>query len=1108
MCLQPRHETHHSRCGAWTLTLSRSSSSTSALRFRTSPVQGTTNCLMQHEYHHVPVTALARSSRATLLAGEGNYICVYDSSRSALITQAKVFEQQALHGIVLGDDDDDRGLVYGGWLIRLLWVGKDADSNIIITLGGLLSANDWILDAALSPLSKSAAVITAHNALWVIRQTDEDECSAPVDRIERVVPGSNCILYSAHVKWLSASHCLIASGTAFGDVILWSTYLMENRKAGLVSTQTHFTFSAHNGSVFGVQISHLSTLPGSVTDKKRMLATCSDDRHIKLWDVSDLTQQSPTLMEVQRDTGFGSQPDEAGVAPRCLTQVMGHVSRIWCVHFAPSGPDEILDKVYSFGEDASVIKWQIKPNSAGSQLPYVLEKSLITNAHHGKNIWATVLDQSGALVTGGADGTIVVSSCIQPEHEREIPQLLLQRDDLENDRIKAYSFVAPDAILASTEQGALVLIDLSASQTESLSHISEPIPALKGYSIIASTENLAFVAGTDGSVYIYNHEKRSLATIAEIPRKAIALLLCRLDPDKLALLVVSVGGNIGRLFFIDRECKVTSELSIELPTSFVVTSFACRELETSTYVFLGSRSGSLAVYNVDSSATTALVTALDRRNLVHGKEAITALQCVSSDKNKLKTWIFSTGRDGTLAIHFFDTSGGEYDLLLTQQLTLPFGPNIEGLHLSPAGSIWAWGFKSTQFIVYDVVDQRQVMSVECGGAHRTWAFHPKAEGGIYVWTKASKVLHTRQNELPYTMLNGGGHGREIKSVAVFSPAEGRQIIATGAEDTDIKLFRLVDGRFKCLQTLRKHNTGIQHLQFSTDGRHLFSSGGFEEFFVWKITPDLPYVDMGVVCEAKHPRSGTSDLRITGFEAQRWSEEELVISMAYSDSTVKIWRYGSSAWECIASAEYATSCLTQVLSSPGHTNCFWTTATDGHMAEWALCNQPGGEQRLQRIHGHRIHQSAIHATTSHVLSDQSILVATGGDDNAVSITRITRADSSEREMDYKTLRIPRAHAGAVTGLAVLPRGDPRHVWLASAALDQRVKLWEIRVDAKKEGIDGVSVKLLQNVFSAVADISGLEICRLEDGGTGLLLCGVGMDVWRLPDEEHTCSVDET
>jgi hypothetical protein len=72
------------------------------------------------------------------------------------------------------------------------------------------------------------------------------------------------------------------------------------------------------------------------------------------------------------------------------------------------------------------------------------------------------------------------------------------------------------------------------------------------------------------------------------------------------------------------------------------------------------------------------------------------------------------------------------------------------------------------------------------------------------------------------------------------------------------------------------------------------------------------------------------------------------------------------------------------------------------------------------------------------------------------------------------------------------------YLLSASIDQRLKLWDVRVVVTARGVDRVKVSKMQNVSTSVADVSSMAMLQLEDGGKGVLVCGVGMDVWRLQD----------
>ena len=95
---------------------------------------------------------------------------------------------------------------------------------------------------------------------------------------------------------------------------------------------------------------------------------------------------------------------------------------------------------------------------------------------------------------------------------------------------------------------------------------------------------------------------------------------------------------------------------------------------------------------------------------------------------------------------------------------------------------------------------------------------------------------------------------------------------------------------------------------------------------------------------------------------------------------------------------------------------------------------------------------------------------------------------------------------MTGLELVHVTGDRYS-LISAGLDQRVKLWDVRVDKLQRGVHGIAVRRQHDIPTAVADVSSVDLCRLEDGGIGMLVCGVGMDVWRLPDSRGQEAIDD-
>lgn len=1055
---------------------------------------------MQHAHHRVPVTALAFLNQDVLLSGEGSLLKAYDTEQRTLLTAIEVFPNQAVHGIIV----ENKSIVtWGGQFICQLAVRYDPKDSLILDAGPVFEAEDWILDASFSPFSsegsRRVALLTAHNALSLTVLSNSLHI-----RLEPRIPGSNCILYAAHVTWLSASTCLIASGTAFGDVIVWSCSV-EQREGGLASAhQVHYNFSAHEGSVFGVSLSSPS-IAGALGGRKHVLASCSDDRTIRLWDVSDLDLVYATPEE-QRQTGFGPQLESDSLAPACLGKAMGHISRIWRLCFIQGQPREGNAasepvRVISFGEDACCITWEVELSGHDCPTTYTMKQMEVQKAHTGKNIWSIATERSHQIATGAADGSVALRTLEDLEGHGQPTEIIQNAEDKSPaDSFRTYAFTCPSTLVATTNFGSLMLLSLDANGSVSSKQVASPIKGLHGYSIMASVPTIAFSAGSQGCVYAYMHESDKVEKVIETGHKVAGLFSQSPQSSgttfgSLHLLITNVSSLSASL------CKITpaSTLStsgdniqvetctLTLPPGFVVTSFAHALHAGQKLVALGSRSGAIAVYSVPDLCEASLTHAI-LHSAIHGKEAVTSLLFLRNDETSPGSiLLLSTGRDGTYAGHRLELVSGYLQMKTIHQLSLPFGPNVEGVGYSLEGSIWIWGFRSKQFVVWNVDTQQEVMKVECGGANRNWAFQLGENGGTFVWTKASKVYHQSHTRLPFQSINAGGHGREIKSLAI-APTE-MQLIATGAEDTDIKLSTYKEGLIRCLHTLQRHNTGIQHLQWSTDGRFLFSSGGFEEFYIWKINYDMPSLRIGVLCESAHPNSGTSDLRIMHFDMQCIGDQNFDIAMVYSDSSVRMWRYVSKTWSLLATGSYLTSCLTQCLLPANSETSLITGSTDGHLGTWKFALE---RECVEWVSRHQVHQSAILSLVSHDLVDDTGLIITGGDDNGLGITRMQETGGETR-----TLLVPRAHAAAVTALAIVGREENR-LRIVSASIDQRIKLWQIDIDFEKQGVDGIDIKLLQSRHTAVADVSSIESIRLSTGEGGILVCGVGMDFWKIEE----------
>ncbi|KAI1766679.1 WD40 repeat-like protein [Hypoxylon sp. FL1150] len=379
-----------------------------------------------------PITALAfyqspTNGKQYVLAGEDTDIKVYDVHTSRFCGQLPVFRAQSIHGIVVSSEDASQQhrliLVWGGHSIKVIpgdileTLISSRDGSLDLAKGAVEArAPDWIFDGRVSPFGDGRIVLlTAHNEV-ILAHVDAGRNTLVFDSTRSP---SRPILYSGNFFWVSKDCVLVAAGTVFGEILVWKCHLCESPE-GSQNSEVLFVFTGHEGSIFGVHISpEIQTAKGETL---RLLASCSDDRTIRVWNITErhgkqehMRQEYETHISGARETGFGNNvdvtiKDEDGGSARCVATVMGHISRIWQVEFpqvqALSHVSDVVE-LYSFGEDATAQKWYLSLGPAAQ----VTHQSTFSS-HSGKHIWshATASTTSGDLLvaTGGADGKVAL----------------------------------------------------------------------------------------------------------------------------------------------------------------------------------------------------------------------------------------------------------------------------------------------------------------------------------------------------------------------------------------------------------------------------------------------------------------------------------------------------------------------------------------------------------------------------------------------------------------------------------------------------------------------------------------------------------------------------
>jgi WD repeat-containing protein 6 len=1121
---------------------------------------------------HLPVTALQTltiKDRLLLLVGQGPHLKCYDAISNCLLSQQPIFDAQPIHHISVAPTSHGNHsvLVVGGRFLaelRLRQYGADGDGDevsLASTSRARLGAKEWVLSTT-GCEDGSHLLLTSNNTLFryypkTLNATNRGEPGV----VELFAQGPGSFLYSGNVASITSDLVLVASGSAFGEVLFWVCRKVHNDSDSIESDSswkvgTTHRFEGHTGSIFGVTISDQILWDGQIA---RFVATCSDDRTIQVWDVSDYAQLAACgqlAPSEGQNTGFGHN----GTLnfPFRVAMGWGHQSRIWDVRFFPSHFIKTISgcttlELTSRGEDGTCQFWSTPLAGRGEVAtePAKLVPAASDRFHSGKNVWSWAFlpsDEAFELFSGGADGRVVRRGhrC-STELDEKWPNLVYSVPFSAMPLVTVISSLKDYTIrkrgdsveiLATTSRGEIFCLKPDANKPDwTDQHELEGLQVnkicrnLPPNVMIAVASDRVLVQEQGSGLYISDPLLPQNTTMAWVA--VVGTSTC--SPVEMWVAFCTMKGSVHIAPVLrDHAGIYVDELTdVVLPEHFSPTS-CCYDYHTGLLI-LGSRLGAIAVYrrvnHQDMKQPDFGDTYCVRS--VHGKEAVTSLQLLPDTSDSGCSFVLSTGRDGKYAIHRLYVDHENIILRTVHQSAPPFGPYIEGAHIKAYSSashqqeLVLHGFRSRDFVVWNESQQTQVFSVDCGGAHRSWAYASFEKDGsqveLFVHTKASTFNLQSQKTNGHEIVQDGGHGREIKAMAVRPVScdvpqrglEGVSIVATGAEDTTIRLFAVGNSLESIasplqLTVLSDHSAGLQDLAFSPDGHHLFSCGGAEQLYVWRLTVGIPVLGMGVVFQSKMPRHDEdADVRIMSVDisvapasSETGGGDAYYVLAAYSNGKLKRLRYnpalqaGQDTWETISEICLGSFCLTQVRAMVDRTEeLVLTTGTNGILN---LVSTRASEGHGPVMKVHPVHQSSVLAMDVISLGPFMHLIVTGGDDNALCFTlannmSVEDSATTMHKSFVGPVRIKSAHAAALTAIKIVSAqrvNGTDIVRAVSAGNDQRIHLWEVQLNTEKliSIAEAVFVRKLQSFWTGVADVSSIQLVK-----TRLAVSGVGLEV---------------
>jgi WD repeat-containing protein 6 len=730
------------------------------------------------------VTALLLQDHL-LFVGEGRFLRIYDELNSAELYWGQGFKTQTIHGFtpLKSSNKTTRNiLLWGGRYLKTLSIAiahksENGTNNALslssVILGEYIQSPDWILDVC--EHETTVIALTSHNELLHI---DMDRNMAEIS-----TSGLSMVLFSAHLTVIDDRKVLVAGGTAFGDVLVWSCFV----PGGSVEVRPvlHYIFSGHEGSIFGVRISEVLNSSTKSTYPRRIVSSCSDDRTIRVWDISDLSGE--TKLDNERRTGFGSSEENN----HCIATVMGHMSRIWQLRYVYNDqpPDHLnaIVRILSVGEDTTCQSWDLlgtNPDTLDQKSTrYSLRHIRTVSCHDGKNIWAidvaSDIGLSGEyrVITGGADGAIVsFDDTIQTvEGDPRLTQTwelyqssvnggvrLIHPDDAPTDNliprqpkdkrlhIRTIALLSETRILAITNNGhGLINNPNELSTSKTYWQLAHPFTKFIGeqFHHLAPTPDghfLFMVSKSRKDLYCFDVQNQVIYEVHDFKEPISGLwgaaevdsaarrgkkfcLLVSFLRSKTVHFVILHKIDSGKLEFEHSFTKMPSS-----GTNQVVTSYIPPKSFENGLLAVGYRHGNVDIFSIpDTSNALEVDRFLPLKHTIgkaHGDDAVTGLAWFSSPQQSDQNLLLSSGRDGHFIVYSFEYDQEALICNIVHRIALPTGTCLEGLFVDLRTSTpFVYGFQSTQFVVYNVKTLQQAISIQCG-SHRTWCFRPRVEG--------------------------------------------------------------------------------------------------------------------------------------------------------------------------------------------------------------------------------------------------------------------------------------------------------------------------------------------------------------------------------------------
>ncbi|GAA5971549.1 hypothetical protein JCM8115_000809 [Rhodotorula mucilaginosa] len=923
----------------------------------------------------------------------------------------------------------------------------------------------------------------------------------------------------------------------------------------------------HKGAVFSA----------SFSDSSEYLATCSDDRTIRVW---DLRQLDPDF-DPSSASGSSALP---GINPSAAPHqtLWGHEGRVWRTLFldseeatstvpsSPSRAEERPPALVSIGEDATCRLWR-----GGDVI------KTWRDGHDGRSIWSIAVarlegdeptsPERRYVLTGGADGAVRCWPLDPPEcttPPTATPSTSGTRQDQKTPRSKTSKVTAlrvvnlPSAAeglctettrqLAVTLSGdgsfrARVFPDASSASSAVMTSDDRPIYSSATFAGSYSSTVIRLLPPLRGATSestsprctLYAFSNRGYLLTATLKVDALGMV----EVEGAEETVSEVKAN--DVEFVDFEDEGDGRKRRRAVDSPLLRETASLQLDRSrpsllptTICFLspdlflvGSIRGHLSLFHAlcdgsGSATTSARLHEIARLEKVH-EDTINRIHIRHRESSASADWTAETvARDGAsclVEVRVPASSSETPSLRMVDRRQLTKGWLEDIL---PNGRYLA--LVDTRAVVLDRLGQT-LESYPSPNKKALWQCISDATGNVHYYRTQEDLLSHIQlgpgHSAPSTILLGGLHGREIRAVAPLAvPGGGVTLVATAAENGLVTISRLTPaGQLEPLYCDRYLPGSYKSLVWSTNSSSrygaftLFACGTRASLAALQVTVvvhESGAVGLRVVPDGNELADEGEEIRamdLATVSLRRGSDLQQLVAVGYSDGIVRTWlhRSGDRTFTPLHASTEESKCILcvetifiQLPTEETRRVLLITAASDGLLAVRDLSSllpHPTSSSSSSTFptpfFSFRPHPSGINSLSVRV-SGQRILLATGGDDNALVISTLEVTAGGNGIKSNLAIEVvsqsslAAAHSSTIQGLDFL---DDKH--LVTSSVDQRLNLYRFSPSFEKEQVTA-SLELFDATCLDVADCSAQAVVQRTEGtlfGDRVIVVGIGAEV---------------